>query len=85
MKHRKIHIGKQLSDSFPIQNGLKQGDAILPLLSNFALCHQEGKGKPGGTNQLQAYADDGNTVSKNTEISIYASKQLGLEVNLREN
>jgi hypothetical protein len=26
-----------LSDSFPIQNGLKQGDALTPLLFNFAL------------------------------------------------
>jgi hypothetical protein len=26
-----------LSDNFPIQNGLKQGDALLPLLFNFAL------------------------------------------------
>jgi hypothetical protein len=33
----KIRIGKHLSDSFPIQNGLKQGDALSPLLSNFAL------------------------------------------------
>jgi hypothetical protein len=26
-----------LSSSFPIENGLKQGDALLPLLVNFAL------------------------------------------------
>jgi hypothetical protein len=26
-----------LSESFPIQNGLKQGDALLPLIFNFAL------------------------------------------------
>jgi len=26
-----------LSDAFPIQNGLKQGDALLPLLFNFAV------------------------------------------------
>jgi hypothetical protein len=36
-KHSRVHIGKHLSDSFPIQNGLKQGDAISPLLFNFAL------------------------------------------------
>jgi hypothetical protein len=34
--YSKVRIGKHLSDSFPIQNGLKQGDA-LPLLFNFAL------------------------------------------------
>jgi hypothetical protein len=33
----KIRIGKHLSDEFPIQNGPKQGDVLLPLLSNFAL------------------------------------------------
>jgi hypothetical protein len=33
----KASIGKHLSDSFPIQNGIKQGDALTPLLFNFAL------------------------------------------------
>jgi hypothetical protein len=37
MKHSKVRIGKHLSASFPIQNGLKQGDALSPLLFNFAL------------------------------------------------
>jgi hypothetical protein len=32
-----VRIGKHLSDNFPIQNGLKQGDALSPLLFNFAL------------------------------------------------
>ena len=31
--------GKYLSDIFPIRNGLKQGDALLPLLFNFGLEH----------------------------------------------
>jgi hypothetical protein len=26
--YSKVHIGKHLSDNFPIQNGLKQGDAL---------------------------------------------------------
>jgi hypothetical protein len=29
--------GKDLCDKFPIQNGLKQGDALSPLIFNFAL------------------------------------------------
>jgi hypothetical protein len=33
----KVHIGKYLSDNFPIQNGLKQGDALSSLIINFAL------------------------------------------------
>jgi hypothetical protein len=33
----KIRIGKLLSDKFPIQNVLKQGDALPPLLLNSAL------------------------------------------------
>jgi hypothetical protein len=35
--YSKVHIGKHFSDSFPVQNGLKQGDALAPLLFNFAL------------------------------------------------
>jgi hypothetical protein len=35
--YSKARIGKHLSDSFPFQNGLKQEDAISPLLLNFAL------------------------------------------------
>jgi hypothetical protein len=31
------HIGKLLSDSFPIHSGIKQGDALEPLLFNFTL------------------------------------------------
>jgi hypothetical protein len=32
-----VCIGKHLSDTFPIQNGLKQGDALSLQLLNFAL------------------------------------------------
>jgi hypothetical protein len=35
--HGKVHIGKHLSDNFRVQNGLQQGDALLPLLFNFDL------------------------------------------------
>jgi hypothetical protein len=35
--YSKVRIGKLLSDKFLIQNGLKQGDALSPLLFNFAL------------------------------------------------
>jgi hypothetical protein len=36
-RYSKVRIGKRLSDSFPIQNGLKQGDALSPMLFDFAL------------------------------------------------
>ena len=32
-----VRVGKNLSDMFPIRDGLKQGDALSPLLFNFAL------------------------------------------------
>jgi hypothetical protein len=73
--YSKVRIGKHLSDNFPIQNGVKQGDALSPLILY-------------GTHQLLAYADDVNllgesidTIKKNTEILIDASKEVGLEIN----
>ena len=35
--YSRVRVGKNLSDMFPIRNGLKNGDALLPLLFNFAL------------------------------------------------
>jgi len=34
-----VRVGKYLSDVFPITNGLNQGDALSPVLFNFALEH----------------------------------------------
>ena len=33
----RVWVGKNFSDMFPFRNGLKQRDALLPLLFNFAL------------------------------------------------
>jgi len=90
-----VWVGKNLSDMFPIRNGLKQGDVLSPLLFNFALdyairrvqVNQEGL-KLNGTHQLLAYADDVNilggsvdTVKRNAEALLAATKEIGLEVN----
>jgi hypothetical protein len=93
--YSKIYIGKHLSGKFPIQNGLKQGDILLPLFFNFALEYairkvQENQVglKLNGTHQLLVYADGVNvlgdkinTANKNTKTVNDASKEVGLEVN----
>jgi hypothetical protein len=93
--YSRVRAGKHLSDTFPIKNGLKQGDALSPLLFNFALeyaimrvqANQEGL-KLDVTHQLLVYADDVNifggsihAIKKKTEASVVASKEIGLEAN----
>ena len=35
--YSRVRVGKNVSDRFPIRKGLKQGDALSPLLFKFAL------------------------------------------------
>jgi hypothetical protein len=96
--YSRVDIGKHLSDIFHIQNGLKQGDALSPLLFNFALEYVIMKIKENqvglklnGTHQILAYVDDLNllgdnidTINKNKETLIDASKEVGLQVNIEK-
>jgi hypothetical protein len=88
-----------LSDSFPIQNGLKQGDALSPLLYNFALKYVIRKVRDNQvvlklkrTHQVLAYANDVHllgdnidTIKKNIETLSYASMGVGVEINVEKN
>jgi hypothetical protein len=89
----RVLVGKNLSDMFPIRNGLKQGN--VPLLFNLALeyairrvqVNKDGL-KLNGTHQLLIYADDVNILGgstrllkENTEALVVAGKEIGLRSN----
>ena len=92
--YSRVWVGKNDTDSFPIRNGLKQGDALLLMLFNFTLeyairrvqVNQDGL-KLNGTHQLLAYADDVNilggsihTLKENAEALVAATRETGIEV-----
>ena len=89
-----VRVDKNVSDRFPIRNRLKQGDALSPVLFNFALeyairrvqVNQDGF-KLNGKHQLLAYAVDVNileaivhTLKENSESLVAATREIGLEV-----
>ena len=65
--YSRVWVSKHLSDMFPIKKGLKQGDALSPLLFNFSVEYairwnqvKEGVLKLNGTHHLLVYVDDVN-------------------------
>ena len=93
--YSRVRAGKHLSDMFPIRNGLKPGEALPPLIFNFALEYaisrvqvNQGGLKLNGTHQLLVYVDDENilggnvhTVKENAEALVLARTEVELEVN----
>jgi len=94
--YSRVRVGKQLSVMFTIRNSLKQGDALSPVLFNFAfrVCNQEASGKLDGlklnvTCQLLVHADivnilGGNlhVIKTNTGAVVIAWKEIGLKVDV---
>jgi retron-type reverse transcriptase len=93
--YSKVCVGKLLSDKFSIQNGLKQGGTLSPLLLSFVLEYANRKVQENevslelnGTLQLLVYADDinlsrdsKNAIQENTENLLEVIRDVGLEVN----
>jgi len=93
--YSRVRVAKNGSDRLHIRNGLKQGDALSPLLFNFALEYairrvqviQDGL-KLNGTHQLLAYAyyvtilvGSIHTLKEKAETLVTATREIGLEVN----
>jgi len=96
--YSRVRVGKNVSDRYPIRSGLKEGDALTPMLFNFALeytirkvqVNRDGL-KLNGTHQLLDYADDVNilggsihTLKENVEALVAATREIELEVSADE-
>jgi hypothetical protein len=85
------YMCNRMPDMFAIQNDLKQEDALMLLLFNFALHMPLGRSREtkwdcnlNGIHQLSVTADDVNVLGDklhNTKTPINTSKEVDLEVN----
>ena len=88
VRYNRDRVDKHLSDMLPVRDCLKQGDALSPLLFNFALhyairrvhVNQDGV-KLNGARQILVYPYDVNilgesvdTVKENTEALVAVSR-----------
>ena len=90
--YSRVQVGEYISDRFPIRNGFKQGDALSPLLFNFALEYairrvqvNQDSLKLNGTHQHLAFADDANilggsihSLKENAEALVAATRETEL-------
>jgi len=91
--YSRVRVGENVSDRFPVTNSLKQGDALAPMLFNFASeyirrvqVNRDGL-KLNGAHQRMDYADDINilggsihTLKENAEALVAATREIGLEI-----
>jgi hypothetical protein len=96
--YSEIRIDKHLSHGFPIQNSLKQGDVLPPVLFNFALNyviwkvqeHQEGLefmeriSSRFVLTMLIYWVKTQITIITNKEALLQANMEVGLEVNTKK-
>jgi hypothetical protein len=93
-----VHIGKLLSETFTIQNGLKQGDIFIAIAFKSGLEYSIRKFQGNivglelnGMHHLLVYADDNNlfvcgvnTIKESSKTLLEASMNISLEINAEE-
>ena len=93
--YSRVQVGKDFLEIISIKNGFKQGEVLSPLLFNLPLDYVIRKVevnqdclKLNYIHQVYIYVDDVDmlgenvqTIKKNTDVLVVASKKTGIEVN----